>query len=465
MRKFRRFLSGKLFPCVLLATLTLAGGIALTVWLPRALAPIAAAERLFSFATGLSVALSSCSPEGKTARFLVLLLLPWTGAVCCLLWGNDAPRDLPVARNGRGMSALCAPGSAFACRAERAEYFPDGAAMRPRFLADLAAARKYIYLEYYIVAEGAFWNEIRSLLAQRARAGVDVRLLYDGFGCALTLPRAFRKEMNAAGVRVRAFSEPKFPWKTFNRRDHRKIAVIDGKIAYTGGINLADEYVGETVRFGHWKDSAVRLCGDAAQAFSDVFLGAWQKSPPPREEGGGGKIPCAVFADDAHGGDRVGKTFLLAFFRGAQRTLYVNTPYLAPHASLSDALAEAAQAGADVRLMIPHIPDKRAVFALTRAHARKLAANGVKVREYAAGFLHAKSAVADGTHLLVGSYNLDMRSTDTQAECAALIEDAAVAADAERDFLAAWEQGLPVPPQTAKERLLCALLLPFSPLI
>lgn len=467
--RLRYFLFGRLFPCILCALIALAAGTLLVLWIPHALAPIAALERLLSFGVGLFVADSPARAEGRTARFLLLLLLPWVGAIVCLILKSSAPPLSPVRASGQGIAALCEATGGTVCRAESAEYFPVGEMLRPRLLADLAAATKRIWLEYYIIAPGAFWSDVLAVLKEKAEQGADVRVIYDDFGCAATLPPDYERQLRGWGIKAYAFKKLR-PVKQLNRRDHRKLALIDGKIAYTGGINLADEYTGEKIRFGHWKDSAVRLTGGPVRALEKLFADTWNARFPadgliPAEEEANGRIPCAVFHDNAEGGSRAGAQIYHRYIFQARRTLFLTTPYLMPDASLAEALKNAALSGVDVRLMIPHVPDKKTVFAVTRKFARVLEKAGVQVREYTAGFLHAKSAVADGKSAVIGSYNLDLRSLYLQAECAVWIGHAPLARALERDFLDDWEVASPVPKATLRERAICLFLRPFSPLI
>ena len=295
-----------------------------------------------------------------------------------------------------------------------------------------------------------------------------MRVIFDDFGCGFSLPRRFAAELEARGIRAAVFRRVRFG-RGFFERDHRKIAVIDG-VAYTGGINLADEYIGKRIRFGHWKDTAVRMEG-AGDAFCELFLRTWYAlrpserpktaPPPPRGETRG--IPYLALSDTT-AGTRLGAQLFPLLFDGAERSVHLFTPYLSLPAPLLSVLTCAARRGVDVRVMIPHIPDKKSAFFLTRAYARELGRRGVRVREYAAGFLHAKSAVIDGKIGFVGSYNLDFRSLFVQAECGALFEDGETASALERDFSSCWEQGLEVKKTNVFVRFLGRVCMIFAPL-
>lgn len=479
MRKLRRLAGGRLLPCVLLALFFALIVLALTVLLPRLLAPVAVAGLILSLAAALFVAGSEEPAEYKISKLVLILVLPWTGAVLCLLW--KTPPHVPVspqkAADGDGLmhraGALGAKCGLSPCRAESAQYFPVGKDMAQRLAADLAAAKKYIYLEYYIVERGVFFSDLLRVLTERAGKGVDVRLLYDDFGSSLTLPRDFAQTLRKMGIKACVCKRLKFPTRSAGRRDHRKIAVIDGEIAYTGGVNLADEYIGERIRFGHWKDSAIRLTGAPARRFETLFARTWNAECPSdaikisqnRQNAIGKGMPCTVFADTSEGGERIGVQLFSMLVSSAERSIFLNTPYLAPDAPLAAALKGAAGSGVDVRLMIPRVPDKKLTFLITKSYARELEKSGVKVRMYTAGFLHAKSLVADGRYALVSTYNLDFRSLHLQAECGALVEDGGTAASLERDFSAEWKEGTELPRANGFTRVCGKLLRLFAPLV
>ena len=287
-----------------------------------------------------------------------------------------------------------------------------------------------------------------------------MRVIYDDFGCALTMPRRYPKTLEKAGIRCRVFRPVRLSRRA-SLRDHRKIAVIDGYVAYTGGINLADEYAGKQIRFGHWKDAAVRVTGSAAKAFEGLFLQTFGSAAAQGAEGG--KIPCTVFADRADESPRTGIGTVVSLVRGAKQRLWLFTPYLSPDGELLYALKAAARDGADVRIAVPHLPDKKSVFLLTRHYARKLEEFGVRVREYEAGFLHAKNIVSDGD-AAVSSYNLDFRSMRLQAECGVVVHDKTFADAVAADFEAVWDLSVPTPPATRRERFLVSFLKLFAPL-
>ena len=309
----------------------------------------------------------------------------------------------------------------------KTQYFPTGEEFFPAFLDDLAQAEHYIFLEYFIIAEGSMWSEILDLLTQKAEAGVDVRIIYDGIGSAATLPDNYPTLLRDRGIQCHTF-QPFRPVLNIrqNNRDHRKICVIDGEVGYVSGLNLADEYIGRLRRFGYWKDNALRLDGDAVWSLTIFFLTMWDEHNThtdytqfrPRRAcpvwNGGGLV--APYIDTPLPEDTVCADLFLQMITKAKRYLYITTPYLIIDESIASALTIAARSGVDVRIMTPHIPDKKMVFAVTRSNYPELLRAGVRIYEYLPGFIHSKTLVADDLYATVGSCNLDYRSFYLQFE-------------------------------------------------
>lgn len=455
-------------------------GVFLALKLPSALAPIAAGERLLSLCAAVHI-LNSAPAESKVFR-LLLLLIPWLGALIALFLPAECPRFptllTPFEGAVENMIACLAFGKATAGFASAARYFPTGKEMSEQLLFDLQSAKEEILLDYYLAAHGKFFDTVVQILVQKAAEGRRVKLVLDDFGCA-ALSRSFLRRLRARGVEAVRFHPLRpFAFSRLNRRDHRKLALIDRRIAYTGGINLADEYIGEKIRFGHWKDTAVRIEGEVCAGLASLFepcpakskrkgapMSAAEAAPAkgkkPSPPAGG--IPCVPFSDQAAFGPRRGEEVIVRLLSCAKEHIELCTPYLIPTQRIISALTNAAGAGVRVRLMIPHIPDKKVIFALTRGAARTLTAWGVEVKEYAAGFLHAKSITADGKYALIGSYNLDRRSLRVQAECGVFLSDREITAHMQRDFEEMWKAGLPVKQDSFPQKALRALLLPFVP--
>ena len=339
-----------------------------------------------------------------------------------------------------------------------AVYFPLGEDKFQRLLTELKKAEKYIYLEYFIISEGHMWGQILEILAQKAAQGVDVRVMYDGTCELALLPKGYVKKLRRLGIQGKVFS-PATPFLSphYNYRDHRKILVIDGHTAFTGGINLSDEYINRGSRFGHWKDTAIMVRGDAARSFARMFLQLWditEKSPTPLPEsvagpsiGSGFVIP---YSDSPLDGEKVGKRVYMDLLNRARRYVHIMTPYLILDAELENALCYAAKRGVDVVLLLPGIPDKRIPYALAKSHYKVLLEAGVRIFEYTPGFVHAKVFSVDDTEAIVGTINLDYRSLYHHFECAAYLWGTNCIGEIEADFSATLKKCRAVTPQTIK---------------
>ena len=333
------------------------------------------------------------------------------------------------------------------------EYLPLGEIKFARMLEELEKAEHYIFLEYFIIQEGRMWDPILEVLERKAKAGLDVRVMYDDLGCMMTLPPHYKRVLEEKGIRCCVFN-PFVPVLSsrLNNRDHRKICVIDGHTGFTGGINLADEYINAYPKHGHWKDTAVMLKGEAVWSFTMMFLTMWNylnNSKPdnysiymPREEdiapykGKGFVIP---YTDSPLDDEPVGENVYLNIINEAKRYVYITTPYLIIDNEMSRALILAAKSGIDVRIITPHIADKWFVHAVTRAYYKQLVKYGVKIYEYTPGFIHAKSFVSDDKTAVVGSINLDFRSLYLHFECATWMYETDSVADVRDDFLKTME--------------------------
>ena len=401
------------------------------------------------------------SPSYKLAWMCLLLAVPVTGMLLFCLWGGthqakslsmkkvspirlwesqkmDAETNLSRLRRqspdwGR-LAAYLQKRGFLVFRRTQAHYISDGAAFFEDLIAHLEQAETYIFMEYYILAEGELWDRIFKVLRKRAAAGVEVHVIFDDFGNLSRLSDHTLQAMQDAGIQVQVFN-PVHRYVSriyFNYRDHRKITVIDGQIAYTGGINIGDEYANLVERFGHWKDSAVRIEGEAAWGFAAQFIQMWKMM--------GGTFPneddfyrsrhdavesagfCQPFTDGPlNNPDNPAEETYLQIISSAKRMLYLTTPYYAVEESMQKALCIAADAGVDVRLMIPAIPDHKLTYMVAETYWGELLHHGVKIYKYTPGFIHAKSVMADREVALVGSINMDYRSFQLHYECAALM--------------------------------------------
>lgn len=328
-------------------------------------------------------------------------------------------------------------------------YFPLGERKFAEMLQQLEKAERFIFLEYFIVDEGLMWGRILEILARKAAQGVDVRVMYDGTCELSTLPRDYPKRLKKLGIQCKPFA-PITPFVSthYNYRDHRKILVIDGQVAFTGGVNLADEYINHIVKFGHWKDTAVMLRGEAARSFTLMFLQMWNldekvpdfslvsEIPPCRvPQAEGFVIPYGDFPVDD---DRMGEQVYIDILNRAQNYVHIMTPYLILDGETEAALTYAAQRGVDVRLILPGIPDKAFPYALAFTHYKTLLDAGVKIAEYTPGFVHAKVFVSDDREAVVGTINLDYRSLYHHFECAAYMQGVPCISQIQQDFADTW---------------------------
>ena len=323
-------------------------------------------------------------------------------------------------------------------------YFPLGEAMFDALLREMEKAEEFIFLEYFILDEGYMWDSILDILKRKAASGVDVRVMYDGTCEFVLLPRNYPKELAKFGIQCQVFAplEP-FVSTHYNYRDHRKIAVIDGKVAFTGGVNLADEYIGRREKFGHWKDTGLMVQGPAAESFTVMFLQIWSADrrcpeyhrflgrPVENSEAPGFVMP---FSDSPLDSDRVGEQVYMDILNRAEKYVHIMTPYLILDGQMESALCYAARRGVDVQIILPGIPDKRVAYALAKTHFPALHAAGVKIFTYTPGFVHAKSFVCDDREAVVGTINLDYRSLYHHFECAAYLHGVPAVADIESDF-------------------------------
>ena len=417
----------------------------------------------------------STAPEFKISWMILFMLMPVQGGLLYLLWGDKRPA-IGLRRRMERAEAELAPlrTGDTAARAElqrrdprlaetadylqnyaaapvfggtAVQYYPVGDVMLPDMLADLRAAKHSIFVESFIIGMGEMWGQIHEILRQKAAAGLDVRVIYDDAGCLSLLPHNYVDLLRADGIRAFSFNRcvPVLNL-VLNNRDHRKIMVVDGRVAYTGGVNLADEYINKVTRFGHWKDSGVRLEGPAARSYANVFLTFWRAHFPdealdytallpeiaPVADTGGTLVQ--PFADSPVDREVVAKNVYLEFINQAQRSLRICTPYLILDNDLLTCLRLAAKRGVDVRIYTPGVPDKKTIYQLSRSYFPYLLKAGVKIYSYTPGFLHAKTWLVDDRAAAVGTVNLDYRSLYLHFENSTVLYGGEVLHDILRDF-------------------------------
>lgn len=326
------------------------------------------------------------------------------------------------------------------------KYFASGEEKFEELKIQLKNAEEYIFMEYFIVEKGEMWSEILDILKEKVWQGVDVRFMYDGMCSLYLLPYHYDKELRRAGIKCKQFNKVRPMLTSYqNNRDHRKICVIDGKVAFTGGINLADEYINVKERFGYWKDTAIMLEGEAVQSFTMMFLQMWnitEKREEPYENYLTPKLNetkldqgfVLPYADSPFDKQNVGEQVYLHILNHAKKYVHIMTPYLIIDDDMVSALEYVAQCGVEVIIIMPHKPDKWYAFAVARTYYESLMRAGVRIYEYTPGFVHAKVFVSDNDTATVGTINLDYRSLYHHFECGAFIYNNRVVWDIEKDF-------------------------------
>ena len=331
------------------------------------------------------------------------------------------------------------------------KYYPTTDVSFEAQLVELEKAEHFIFMEYHAIEEASSFDRIKDVLIKKAAAGVEVRLFYDDVGSIFFLNKDFIKEMRANGIDCRVFNPIKLAFNMFmNNRDHRKITVIDGKVGFTGGYNLADEYFNITHPYGEWKDTGLKLTGDAVKTLTMLFLSMWnsiKKTDEPQDDyvkyikssdygykAVNNNQYVVPYADSPLNNNRVAENVYLNIIKSAKHYLYITTPYLLITEEMSRELAMAAMRGVDVRIVTPGIPDKKLTYSLTRSYYADLVRYGVRIYEYTPGFIHAKQWVSDGEVSVVGTINMDFRSLYLHFENAAYVYGRETAADILNDF-------------------------------
>ncbi len=362
------------------------------------------------------------------------------------------------------------------------KYFPSGEELFASMIEDLKKAEKFIFMEYFIIEEGELWNSILEILKEKADKGVEVKIVYDDVGCMTTLPGNYAKKLKKYGINATCFAKLKGQANNeFNNRSHRKITVIDGVIGYTGGANIADEYVNKKTRFGHWKDSGIRVEGEAVHELTELFLGDYSFNvkviPEPEhdyypvvesEKIDGYLIPFGDGPNPLYK-TRVSKNVVQNMLSVASEYAYITTPYLIIDNDLCNSIENAALRGVDVKIILPHVPDKKMVFWITQSYYKRLMRAGVEIYEYTPGFIHAKNYVVDGKYAMVGTVNLDYRSLAHHFENAVWLYECECIKEVKKDIDQTLEQCLRIKEDTKKsgviKSFIRAIIKIFAPLM
>lgn len=459
MRKLTKFLFSRYSISAILIVLE----VLLIVYLPLSSATLyvaLAVSVVFSIVAIINLINKDANPEYKISWMGVIILAMPLGAALYFMFytrrmsrrearllhgamselrdykvGYDAMETLAEENTlaaGKARALTVEDGIAEVYRGTESVVFTRGESFLEAMISDLELAEDYIFMEFFIIKEGIIWDRIHDILKRKAADGLDVRLLYDDIGCMHSLPSNYCKTLAEEGIKAYRFAKvnPRIS-SVHHNRDHRKICVVDGKIAYTGGVNLADEYANLITRFGYWKDGGIRLTGDAVRGFLKLFLSAWDftsgtvsdyarflEGVPESGKGDGGYYipfgsgPAPIYKRP------VGKDAFINMINQSERYVYITTPYLIIDYDLTQSLCNAAMRGVDVRIITPGIPDKKRIKILTKSSYPYLMSAGVKIYEYESGFIHEKNVICDDKYAVIGTINFDYRSLVHHFECA-----------------------------------------------
>jgi cardiolipin synthase len=462
---------------------------------------------LLSFLVVIYIINGSSAPEVKLAWIVPILAFPILGGFLFFLSGGKGPRrklaqaidqrhkksleylpDSEATTEKLGDPHLAGQSRYLSQRGfplyqnTQSQYYATGEAGYAALLAELENAQQFIFLEYFIICPGKMWNSILEILQRKAAQGVEVRVMYDDVGSVSTLPFQYYKKLRAMGIQAIAFN-PFIPFCStiMNNRDHRKIVVIDGNVAFTGGTNLADEYINEIERYGRWKDNMVRLTGDSVWSMTLMFLELWDVCANCDDDVSRYRPTCHAvsngyvqpYCDTPLDHEYLGENVYLNMVNQAKDYVYIMTPYLIIDSGMKMALTLAAKRGVDVRILTPGTPDKKVVWDLTRSHYPELLEAGVHIFEYTPGFLHSKICVCDDELAVVGTINFDYRSLYLHFENACLFIQSDVVSQVKNDFLHTQAESKQIDPASVAKRkpgtvfhgLYYAILRLFAPLL
>ena len=427
------------FLYLILIAAEIAAIIFLCVWLPAYISITATVAVVWALnlVAGMIAYFKGASPEISCSVILMIISLPIAGAVIYFF--------SLLAKRGRGLlkvegtepqsgvenvvKALCGTGGV---GYDKSVYLKSGKEYYTLLFEEIERAKISVYLEYFIVHRGKIFSRLLSALRSAKRNGAEIKFIIDGIGSAFKIGRREIKLLRAAGIEVKVFHRIKPLFYTgLNNRDHRKIAVIDERVAFTGGFNIGDEYANIESPFGYWKDNGVAIYGEAAKVFGAMFLSVWNKDNQT-EIVGGGNFRCTPFYDSPPRLTGVAENIYMTAISSAQRRVHIMTPYFCAGEKINAALCLAAMRGVDVRIIIPHIPDKKYAFELSKTCASKMVNSGIKFYEFTPGFMHAKTMICDDS-AFIGTYNFDFRSLRLNYECGVVFKGD-ICEQIERDF-------------------------------
>ena len=460
-----------------------------------------------TFAVEIKIVASDDNPDYKIPWMLLVIIIPVAGLMLYFIFGSrklkkkyvkrlESLKSLSYKQEDKELLEQLEKENQIACNQAKTliniadthlftntktTYYPSGEEYHKALLEDLRNATKFIYLEYFIIEEGKFWNSILDILKEKASLGLDIKVAFDDIGCMSTLPGNYAKQLKKFGIEATPFSRMKGQADNeFKNRNHRKITIIDGIIGYTGGINIADEYINEFERFGHWKDVGIRIEGEAVRELTKLFLIDFGINFKSRLYLSDNLYPNVNIKENGYiipFGDgpkplyerRVGKTIIQNILATATKYVYITTPYLIVDNELCTSIENAALRGVDVRIIVPHIPDKKFVFNMTKSIYKRLIECGVKIYEYKPGFIHAKTYIADDKFAIIGTINLDYRSLVHHFENGIWLYNCDSIKDLKNDIDNTLNKSIEITPKMLKtnifNRMFRALVRIFAPML
>lgn len=469
--------------------------VALCIYVPYFYIAVA----ITTFAVELKIISSDDNPDYKIPWMLVVLTIPVAGLMIYFIFGSrklkkkylkrlDDLKNMAYQKDDKQLleklekdNALAHSQAKMLCKISDAHlftntkqtYFSCGEDYHKNLIQDLKKAKKFIYLEYFIIEEGKFWNSMLDILKEKAKNGLDVRVVFDDIGCIATLPRNYARKLQKFGIKATPFSRLKGQADNeFNNRNHRKITIIDGLVGYTGGINIADEYINEFEKYGHWKDVGIRLEGEAVWELTKLFIidfGINTKKTLALPEN---LYPTSTIQESGYlipFGDGpkplfsrwVGKSVIQNMLNSATKYVYITSPYLIIDNDLCTSIENTALRGVDVKIIVPHIPDKKIIFNMTRSFYKRLMSAGVKIYEYKIGFIHAKTYISDDDYAMIGTINLDYRSLVHHFENGVWLYKCESIKDLKTDILDTLNKSIEITPPMLKTNIFNSIFRAF----
>lgn len=508
--KLLKHLLSKFFIVALLLFLQVALIVAIFFLLNALFTPLLIVSLILSILVILYIINKDDQPEFKVPWLILIFMIPLFGVTCYILFANPRlskkqtrqiilihsrakkyfiPKQENVERLKNEYPDFCGTDhylnrNAFLCGHfnNRVTYFKSGEDFFPDFLAGLESAKEFIFIEYFIMSRGKMWDAVYEVLKRKVKEGVEVRIMYDDIGNAGLQKTEYYRTLRKEGINCWKFNSfHPIVSGVFNYRDHRKITVIDGRVGYTGGLNIADEYINLDHRLGYWKDTAIKIEGSAVANLTMLFLQLFDltsKSVSDYEKyigrdyevfDDGGYIHPFGDGPKPYYKELVGENNFINMINSAREYVYITTPYLIMDYSLTSAIKNAAYRGVDVRIITPHVPDKKIIFNITRSKFPALMKAGVRIYEYTPGFMHAKSVVVDGECAFVGTINFDYRSLVHHFECGAVMYKTPCIEDIKDDLEHAMNLSLEVTPENYKQnrlvRIINSLLAVLTPML